>query len=104
MPPGFGMLVSYARITSVCVTEPPSSCENAKPSSSRKNTMKSNTIFTSLKTLKKKKVRKFIVLKLSTCDIYHLIRFDRLGRTFTYNVLYTRNVSQTESNEGTYYD
>lgn len=32
MPPGFGRFVSYALITSVWVTDPPSSCENANPS------------------------------------------------------------------------
>jgi hypothetical protein len=32
MPPGLGRFVLYARITSDCVTAPPSSCENANPS------------------------------------------------------------------------
>lgn len=31
MPPGLGRFVLYARITSDCVTAPPSSCENANP-------------------------------------------------------------------------
>jgi len=32
MPPGLGRFVLYARITSDCVTAPPSSCEKANPS------------------------------------------------------------------------